>query len=152
MANARKKAQKSGKRERIPFGGQRLKLKVPEGWIRDGYVGRWVNDTESRLVEAEAGGYEFVRKNRGSRLGEGELHRDNSDLNSRVSVVVSKGQEAPIRAFLMEIKKAWYDADQKVKQKVNDEVDQAIMRGRAGGAAIENQYTPKQGGVTLQRP
>lgn len=151
MANARKQTQQEGKRERVPFGANRQKLAVRQEF--PGFVLRWVNDTEDRLARAEAGGYVFVTKSElGETLGEGQLHQENTDLNSRVSKVVSKGVDSPIRAYLMKIKKAWYEADQKAKEEVNQEVDNAIQRGRAGGAAIENQYTPRGGGVSLQRP
>lgn len=151
MTNARKQTQKEGKRERVPFGANRQKLSVRQNF--PGYVLRWVNDTESRLEEAQAGGYVFVSKAElGETLGEGQIHQENTDLNSRVSKVVSKGVDSPIRAYLMKIKEAWYKADQKEKELRNQEVDNAIQRGRAGGAAIDNQYTPRGGGITLQRP
>jgi hypothetical protein len=150
MANTRKKIQKQGKRERVPFGANRQRLSVRD---KDpNYVYRWVNDTEDRLERAEAGGYVFVQKSEVGKLGEGQIHQENTDLNSRVSKIVSKGETTPIRGYLMKIKKTWYDKDQKVKEALTDEVDQAIMRGRAGGAAIENQYVPRDGGVSLQRP
>lgn len=151
MANTRKKVQKEGKTDRIPFGANRQRLAVRD---KDpNYVYRWVNDTEDRLARAEAGGYVYVTKDELSeKLGEGQLHQENTDLNSRVSKIVSKGETTPIRGYLMKIKKSWYDQDQKAKEALTDEVDQAILRGRAGGAAIDNQYVPRGGGVTLQRP
>ena len=148
---ARKQAQKKGRTERVPFGANRQRLSVRE---KDpNYVYRWVNATEDRLERAQAGGYVFVEKDElTEKLGEGQIHQENTDLNSRVSKIVSKGETAPIRAYLMKIKKSWYEQDQKAKEALTDEVDQAIMRGRAGGAAIDNQYTPRDGGVSLQRP
>ena len=151
MTTARKQEQSKGKRERVPFGANRQRLAVKEQ--DPNFVYRWVNDTEDRLERAEAGGYVFCSKTEfTAKLGDGQIHQENSDLNSRVSKVVSKGTDSPIRAYLMKIKKTWYDKDQKAKEALTDEVDRAILRGRAGGAAIDNQYTPKNGGVSLQRP
>ena len=88
--------------------------------------------------------YEFVLENEVPRkIGQGNLHQDNSDINGRVSRVVSRGKTAPIRAFLMKIRKEWYQEDQLAKEEVNKQVDEALRQGTPGGNVVENQYVPK---------
>ena len=120
------------KRHRVPFGAHRTKLQVDD--TIKGYVLRWFNDMD--------GGYEFVNPSEVPRLGQGALHQDNSDVNSKVSKVVSRG-EPPIRAYLMKIKKEWYDEDQAAKESQNAQVDEALRSGSPGGNVVDNQYVPK---------
>jgi hypothetical protein len=118
-----------------------------------GYKLRWVNDVDGRPDEAIEGGYEFVLSDEVPRkIGQGNLHQDNSDINGRVSRVVSRGKTAPIRAFLMKIRKDWYTEDQRAKEEVNQQVDEALRQGtpggnvvenQSGGNVVENQYVPK---------
>jgi hypothetical protein len=132
---------KKQKVERVPFGAHRTKLQVPE--IK-GYKLRWINDVDGRPDEAIEGGYEFVLKDEVPRkIGQGNLHQDNSDINGRVSRVVSKGKTSPIRAFLMKIRKDWYEEDQSAKEQVNQQVDEALRQSTPGGNVVENQYVPK---------
>lgn len=140
MNNSRKSERVKGKRQRIPFGGHRTKLQVDP---IPGYVLRWFNDTEDRVQRALDAGYEFCTPEDAGRIGEGELHEDNTDLNTKVSKIVSRGTENPIRAVLMKIKQEWYDEDQRDKEKRNRMVDDAIRAGRPGGNEVENQYVPK---------
>jgi len=127
--------------ERVPFGAHRTKLQVPE--IK-GYKLRWINDVDGRPDRAVEGGYEYVLQDEvPKRIGQGNLHQDNSDINGRVSRVVSKGKTAPIRAFLMKIPLEWYKEDQIAKEQVNQQVDEALRQGTPGGNVVDNQYVPK---------
>jgi len=140
MSNQRKSEKSKDKRKRIPFGAHRTKLQV-EDKIK-GYRLRWFNDTDGRLQRAEDGGYEYVDRKEVPRLGQGQIHQDNSDLGSRVSKVVSRG-EPVIRAYLMKIKEEWYREDQLAKESINAQVDESLRKGEPGGNVVENQYTPK---------
>lgn len=140
MANQRKKTQSKDKVERVPFGAARSKLQVKDE-IK-GYHLRWFNDQDGRLQRAQEGGYVFVTKDEVPRLGQGALHEDNTDLNSKVSKVVSRG-EPIIRAYLMKIKQSYYDQDQKAKEEGNRDIDRALREGTPGGNVVGNQYVPK---------
>ena len=140
MANNRKSEKSKDKVERVPFGKNRTKLQV-EDKIK-GYTLRWFNDTDGRLQRAQDGGYVFVGRQEVPRLGQGAIHEDNSDLNSRVSKVVSRG-EPIIRSYLMKIKNSFYKADQATKEGINQQVDDSLMRGAPGGNVVDNQYVPK---------
>jgi hypothetical protein len=140
MTNERKSERTESKRVRVPFGSHRLKLEVTDE-IK-GYHLRWFNDQDGRIQRAEEGGYEFVKKDEVPRLGQGALHQDNTDLNDKVSKVVSRG-EPVIRAYLMKIKQEWYDEDQAAKQRKVDLTDEAMRKGHPGGNVVDNQYVPK---------
>lgn len=140
MANVRKSELRKDKQKRVPFGAHRTKLQVEDSI--PGYVLRWFNDRDGRLERAQEGGYEFVQKDEVPRLGQGQIHQDNTDINSKVSKVVSRG-EPVIRAYLMKIKKAWYDEDQQVKESINRQVDESLRKGSPGGNVVDNQYVPK---------
>lgn len=131
---------KSEKRHRIPFGAHRTKLQVEDKL--KGFVLRWFNDMDGRIQRAVDGGYQFVNPSEVPRLGQGALHQDNSDLNAKVSKVVSRG-EPPIRAYLMKIKQEWYKEDQLAKESENAKIDEALRNGSPGGNVVDNQYVPK---------
>lgn len=139
MSTARKGEQSEGTRKRIPFGAHRSKLHVEDKI--EGYVLRWFNDIDGRIERAQEGGYVFVHRKEVPRLGQGALHQDNTDVNSKVSKVVSRG-EPVIRAYLMKIKEGYYREDQEAKEEVNRQVDDALRAGRPGGNVVENQYVP----------
>jgi len=131
------------KRERIPFGDNRLRLdvKLRNPADREKFVYRWVNDQDGRPEMAEQGGYAFVQKDEVLGVGQTELHQGNTDLNSRVSKVVGRAEgNVPIRAYLMKIPREWYDEDQAAKADKLKAVDRAIRAGQAGGALVENAY------------
>jgi len=140
MTNARKKVVGKDKVERIPFGAHRSKLEIKDE-IK-GYHLHWFNDIDGRLQRAEDGGYQFVNRDEVPRLGQGALHQDNTDINSRVSKVVSRGDPV-IRAYLMKIKQSYYDQDQKAKEAKNLEIDEALRAGTPSGNTVDNQYVPK---------
>jgi hypothetical protein len=132
------------RRDRTPFSANRKRLEVAQ---RPGYVRRWFNDQDDRIARAEAAGYAFVLKGE-TAVGDKEVARGNTDINSRTSTVVGRtAQSQPIRAYLMEIPEAWYQEDQLKKEATNQMVDDAIRAGKAGGGSVKNQY----GEVDLQR-
>jgi|SRR6185436_1426415 len=132
------------RRERTPFSANRKRLETIQ---RKGFVRRWFNDQDDRIARAEAAGYAFVRKGE-TPVGDKEVGRGNTDINSRTSTVVGRtAQSQPIRAYLMEIPEAFYQEDQAKKEATNRMVDDAIRAGKAGGASIKNQY----GEVDLER-
>jgi len=139
-----KKAGRPRKEERVrrvPFGAHRTKLQV-EDKIK-GYSLRWFNDIDGRCERAVEGGYQYVQRDEVPMLGQGQLHQDNSDLNSKVSKIVSRGNKKPVRAYLMTIKEEWYKEDQLAKESVNAQVDESLRQGTPGGNVVDNQYVPK---------
>lgn len=134
------------RRERVPFSTNRRRLALNKEL--DGFITRWFNDLDDRLQRAEDAGYQYVHRKEIGQVGDKDISNGNTDVNSRVSRVVGRqptGQ--PIRAYLMKIRKDWYEADQAKKEEVNARVDQAITAGKSGGAKVENQY----GSVQLNR-
>jgi len=118
----------TGRKERVPLGAPRPKMGAPK---RAGYVRRWMNDDGDRIRLAEQGGYQFV---------EDERDIDESGRGARVSQTVgTKEDGSPLRAFLMEIRQEFYDADQAAKQSKIDEVQSAIERGDIRGAQSQDQ-------------
>src|SRR4051812_38459283 len=93
----------SGRSTRVPLGVSRTKLAVP---AREGYVRRWVNDSEGRLQMAQQGGYQFA-EDQSLQIGSLDVDNVNRDLGARVSRVVDKSTGQ--KAYLMEIKKEFYD-------------------------------------------
>lgn len=138
----RTKEYKESQRKRVPIGGRRTKLQLSQNELdalKD-YKLRWINDSQGRIPAAEAGGYEFVSPEEASSLGEGAIHAGNSDLGARVSKVVDRHGT---RAYLMKIRKDWYDEDQAEKEKQNALVDQQLRPVSQGGQTIEGGYTPR---------
>lgn len=146
---SRTQERREGKRERVPMSGHRSKLQLSESDRKAldeaGFVPRWVNDVDGRVEQALAGGYVYVEPEEAKSVGQMALHEGNSDLNGRVSKIVSKGGGQPIRAYLMKIKKEFYDEDQAAKQARNDEIEDALRNGQPGGADTSSQYIPREG-------
>ena len=133
-------AKKPRKRERVPFGGRRQRLKTEQ---RTGFVRRWFNDTEDRIQRALDAGYTFVKDD--VSVGQGQIGEENTDMNGSVSKIVSKGGGEPVRAYLMEIPENFYLQDQAEKEKINRMVDDAIRAGTPSGANVEHGYIPRDG-------
>ena len=102
-----------GRRNRVPLGGTRLKLTAD---IPRGYVGRWINDEDNRIYFAsQEAGWQFMKD--GKPVGQ-ESEDLNDNLGSYTSQIVgTKEDGSPLRAYLMVIKKEWYEEDQREKLK-----------------------------------
>jgi len=136
LAKARA-AKRETRRKRKPLGVPVSKLAVQE---RDGYVRRWINDDGGRIQQAEEAGYEFVTK----AVVSSEAQKGQGTKISQIVGTQENGQ--PLYAFLMEIKKEWYDEDQRAKQAEVDKVDMAIKTGNVNGTVGEDgRYVPREG-------
>ena len=129
--------EEEGRSKRVPLGVARSKLSVPD---RPGYKGRWINDVEGRIANAELGGYQF-RAGPDLPIGDQDIDNVNRDLGERISRVVDKttGQ----KAYLMEIKEEFYEEDQTAKVRKVEEVDRRIKTGKL--EAVEGGYVPDEG-------
>ena len=129
MANVRKKVQKQGQVARIPFGTVRLKMQLSDedmkGFKRRGMKTYWFNDQDGRIPRALAGGYDFVKPEHATSLGQGAIHEGNTDEGSKVSMIVNKGGGPEVRAYLMEIPIKYWKQDQKAKAAHIDELERA---------------------------
>jgi hypothetical protein len=133
----------SGRSTRVPLGVARSKLSVPG---RDGYVRRWINDTEGRLANAEAGGYQFV-VDPALQIGQQDIDNENRDLGARTSRVVDKSTGQ--KAYLMEIQEEFYKEDQAAKVAKVEETDRRIKRGKL--EQVDESYIPDNGkGIQME--
>lgn len=136
-------AKKAARRERVPFGGARMKLSFAE---KEGKVRRWINDVGGRCQLAEEGGYNFIH-DEGEKIGDTAIGSGNQDLGTRVSRVVGTNPDgSPQRAYLMEIDKDLYEEDQAEKQERLDVIDAQIRGGNyEGRVGQDGRYIPKEG-------
>lgn len=134
---SRKQEKEKQRKVRVPLGVPRSKLATPQ---IPGYHLHWLNDEPGRLDQAEAGGYEFVL----TKELQGES--GNTDLGEKVSRIVGRNEDGtPLRAFLMKLKETWYREDQRAKQKVVDETDNAIRKGTFNQKPDDRRYVPREG-------
>lgn len=127
------------RRERVPFSANRKRLSLNKEI--EGFITRWFNDQDDRLQRAEDAGYQYVHRKEIGQVGDKDISNGNSDVNSRVSRVVGRmptGQ--PIRAYLLKIRKDWYQADQAKKEEINNRVDEALRAAPSTGVNAQNQY------------
>ena len=136
---AKQETARQERTERVPLGIKRSKLAVENKDPNSVY--RWMNDVGARISDAERGGWVFVDA---AKVGNVDISNREQSLGSRVSRIVGQdAQHKPITAYLMRIKKEYYDADQKFKQDELDKVDIALRRGELKPS--EGQYVPSQG-------
>ena len=127
----------TGRSGRVPLGVARSKLSVPQ---RPGYVRRWVNDSEGRLLNAEQGGYQYAT-DQSVQIGSPDIDNENRDLGARISRVVDKSTGQ--KAYLMEIKEEFYKEDQESKAAKIAELDNQIKHGKLDDG--EGRYIPDKG-------
>ena len=133
-------------RKRVPFSGRRQKLQLSEEDSKllkeNGWKPRWVNDKDGRIQQAQAGGYVFCTPEEAPSIGQFSLEKGNTDLNGKVSLIVSKGDSKPIRSFLMKIQTKYYEEDKAAKRQNVINLEQSLNAGQPGGNVVENQYVP----------
>jgi len=130
MDEARPK-QTDPRKERIPLGTGRQKL-VTDRFLNPGKVQRWINDDPGRIAQALEGGYTFVT-DPNAKVGEGpENQRDRNTAHICRGVGSRKGGGTK-KAYLMEIDRDLYEADQREKARAIDETERTIKRGEIAG-------------------
>jgi len=133
-------------RKRVPMGGRRTKLQLSEedakGLKENGWTPRWVNDKDGRIQQAQAGGYVFVTPEEAPSIGQFSLTKGSDDLNGKVSLTVSKGDQV-ITGVLMKLQTKYYLEDQISKEQANIDFDIALNAGQPGGNVVDNQYVPE---------
>jgi len=128
------KTKKTERKQRIPVSGNRDVLTARGK--ETGWVYRWVNDTNHRILTFKEGGFEHVDS---TDIDIGSIGVDNPSI---VGGIVSKEVGQGTTAYLMRIKQEFYDEDQKVKTSKVDATEEALneklreLTGRYGGIEI----------------
>lgn len=121
---------------RISFGVPKtklgVKLSVP------GYHLYWCNDIDNQMMEAQAGGYEFVTA---KEIGE---IRDDSQVRRLVG---TKKDGSPLYAYLLKIRDEWHEEDKAQLGKLDDQFEAAIRRGKLMEQPGDARY---DGGIKLR--
>jgi hypothetical protein len=128
---------RTARKERVPFGVHRKKLDPhPDLKARldaDDKVSYWFNDVDhgSRIQAAQDAGYEFVTAEGYEKLGDAN---EKQEKGKKIKKLVGANKDgSPMYAFLMAIKRKWYEEDQAKKARENDRVDEAILGGNTPG-------------------
>jgi hypothetical protein len=96
------------------------------------FVYRVVNDQGDRVAQFLDAGYELVNASE-VRVGDKRINNATPE-GSKAQVAVGKGD----KAFVMRIKKEWYDEDQAAKQKQVDELERSIKQTASGAGLTGN--------------
>ena len=102
----------SGRVQRVPVGTRNV---LTVAGKEPGYEYRIINDSGDRVQEFLDAGYELVKEN-SVKVGDKRVNKASAE-GSVSQISVGQGQ----KAFVVRIKKEWYDEDQAAKQqKVNE--------------------------------
>lgn len=121
----------SGRVKRQPVGGRnRLTVQGKD----PNYVYRIVNDEEDRIARFQEGGYELV-PDEAVKVGDNRANKTSSEGTIK-QLSVGGGR----KAYVMRIRKDWYEEDQKAKQdhvtSVEATTKQKALDGRYGSVSI----------------
>ena len=132
--------------KRVPLGSLRTKLTVSDNLLdKDRFVYRWVCDRPGRLQAASDGGYKFIEDpTMEIEIGEGQDGRDKM-TTALCRNVGTHPDGQPMKAYLMKIRKDWYEKDQREKQVELNKVDEAIKRGEIARQKDDKRYVGSQG-------
>lgn len=115
-------------------GRGRLKLNTPE---IPGYHCRWVTDEGTRMHDFTVlDDFDFVQKDE---IGDhvGEAGDGNTELGSRVRVLVGKDEGKPVHQYLLKKKIDFHKEDVRKNETLRREKEDTLRRG---SDRIENQY------------
>ena len=111
--------------ERTPVSGYRSVLSLSNQ--DPAYHYRWVNDLEGRIEIFRNGGYEHVITKDGGEVGTKRVGTA-TNIGTNVSKPVGQG----VTAYLMRIKKEWYEQDQLDKLKLIKEQERELFSQKIG--------------------
>ena len=136
--------------ERVPFGQARQKLslgkELEDKLNAEGLRPYWFNDDDhgQRLQDAQNGGYEFVTADGDEEIGDDKKVQERDRKIKKLVGTHKDGR--PKYAYLMAIKKEWYEEDQQLKEERNRMVDNAIRGGEPEGLQHHG-VDPSKGGT-----
>jgi hypothetical protein len=132
-------------RERGVFNGTTKKLSV--NTEIPGYQLRWFNDQDGR-VEAAVGRawWDFVTQDEVALQDSNKVLERNSDVGSRVRAIVGTLDNGdPLYAYLLKIKKEWFDEDQQSGAKqIRDSEKEMMKNGGLNTERIAEKYIPDE--------
>lgn len=114
----------SGRVKRTPVGGRNI---LTVSGKDPNFVYRIVNDEDDRITRFKEGGYELV-PDETVKVGDNRANAASS-MSSFKQLSVGGGK----KAYLMRIRKEWYDEDQKEKQKRVDEQEATTKKKALSG-------------------
>ena len=106
----------SGRTQRVPVGSRKVLTVAGKD---PNYEYRIINDSGDRVQEFLEAGYELV-SNDSVRVGDKRVNKASAE-GSKAQLSVGQGQ----KAFVVRIKKEWYDEDQAKKQAHVNELESA---------------------------
>ena len=131
-----KQGKTAAERKRIPMSVPVNQLEVED---IPGYHLHWFNSTPGRIQRALDGGYEFVDSKElninNVALGGDSAVSGSTDMGSQVSIVSGTeldSRNQPLRLILMKIKLEYYLEDQKLLERRNDSIADALKGGLLG--------------------
>lgn len=123
-ASKKRAARKSN---RVPAGGPRQRLSVGDEYKDENYVYRWVNDESGNVQRYLDGGYELV-ENADMQVGDGDQD-GGSPVDSTVSSHVGRTRYSTNgTAYLMRIRREYYEEDQEEKRRDRLETKKAMFQ------------------------
>jgi hypothetical protein len=129
-------------RQRGVFNGMNKKLDV----ISEipGYQLRIFNDTPGRIERAKLGGWELVTRNEVAHAASNKISDLDNDVGNKVRYIVGvTDQNEPLYAYLMKIKKEWYEEDQKdAADKIRQIEAEMVRNGGLNTDRIGEKYLP----------
>lgn len=137
-------------RERGVFNGTNKKLSVVTEI--PGYQLRWFNDAPGRIDTAvERSWWEFVTPDEIAQADGNKVVGQNSDVGNKVRAIVgTTDMNEPLYAYLMKIKKEWFEEDQQdAAQKIRDSEKEMIKNGGMNTDRIGEKYLPDQRKASL---
>ena len=124
------------RRKRTPFGVRKKSMNLDRDTEKrleaEGLVPRWVNDDDNgeRLRQAQEGDYDFIYA---ENVEVGDKKEKQEDRRKIRKLVGSNKDGSPKYAYLMAIRKEYYEEDQRAKEEINMKVDEAIRGGNPRG-------------------
>lgn len=116
---------------RVPVGGNRSKLTIPDRIKDPNFVYRWIVDEDGRFEVCKEAGYEVV-EDPNVEVGEGSVDHARFPGNAVVKAVGRTRNSLNGTAVLMRIHKDYYNEDQQAKEDEIQETEQAMFRRNAG--------------------
>ncbi len=141
---AKKRA--SRKSNRIPVGGARSKLSIPDSMKEEGFHYHFVNDEGGNIQEHIDAGYEFVEH---PDMVVGEEHVDKGrPTESTVSVHVGQTRYSSNgTAYLMRQPLEYYNEDQAEKQRELDAQEESMFRPNSDQGQYVSEHTRNRGSL-----